>query len=288
VALTIGLLSSTASAAPEGALTLSPTTGNNATTEFTLTPPSGAHCTGPGTASYRWSAYIIDASIDATTLTFIGSGPSTVAGKYTSALLSSPDGTPWTLKNPSATPVGLISSIPPFSLAPNVNGQDLVAGDYKLGFACTLSGAVEGGHYWETVITLSSVTSTGFNWAQSTAPTTTTTLAATTTTAAGTNTTTVSGATTTTRPASTTTVGGTTTTVAGATTTTSGGATTTVAGTTTTTRAITTTIVGSGGSGQIATTGGAPLPIIVWAIVLLVLGRMAILLVRPSRGSSRR
>ena len=86
----------------------------------------------------------------------------------------------------------------------------------------------------------------------------------------------------------TTTVGGggsstTSTTVGGGSTTTSS----TVAGATTTTAVgsgagVTTTIRSSGG-GQLAATGGSPLPIVFWAVLLLVFGRMAILLGRPLR-----
>ncbi|MEQ1703605.1 MAG: hypothetical protein ABMA25_26150, partial [Ilumatobacteraceae bacterium] len=148
-------------------------------------------------------------------------------------------------------------------------------GTYNLGFACTLGAAGAGqiDKYWNVQLTFATDNNDApskITWTvagvQSTT-TTSTTLAPTSTT-----TTTIGGGSTTT---STTVVGGTTTTsstVAGATSTTAVGS---GAGVTTTIR--------SSGGGQLAATGGSPLPIMFWAVLLLVFGRMAILLGRPLR-----
>jgi hypothetical protein len=167
----VGLISTnSAFAAPQGTVTLSPTSGTEAST-FSMTPPAGAACTGAGTAGYRWSAYIVSAAVDASTLTYTATGPSAVAGQFTSPMYDSAGGSPVTLKNPAASPVGLINGIPTFSFASLVGQAGLVNGAYKVGIVCTFTGgAVEGGHYWESPITISGVTASGFSWAFGSAP----------------------------------------------------------------------------------------------------------------------
>jgi hypothetical protein len=161
-AATFGLAAN-ASAAPAGTNVLNPTSGNEATA-FSLTPPSGAACSGAGTSGYRWSAFIVSANVDPSTLTYIGSGPTgNAAGTYASPLYDTV-GNPITLKNPAAAPLGLISGIPSFNFTTNLGGTNFGNGAYTIGFACTLAGAVEAGHYWTTPVTFSSVTAAGLTY----------------------------------------------------------------------------------------------------------------------------
>lgn len=167
---TLGLGSSGALAGPPlGTNVLSPATGNTTTT-FTLTPPSGASCTGSGsgTPSYRWQTYFVDAGVDASTLTY-SSGPNPVAGHYVSPLYDSAGGNPVVNQNPSASPLGLISGIPTFSFASNA-GFVTAPGAYKIGFACTQAGALDAGKYWETPITISNVTASAFDYSFGSVP----------------------------------------------------------------------------------------------------------------------
>jgi hypothetical protein len=160
---TVGLLStgsgSAFAAAPKGANTLSPSPGNSDTV-FTMSPPAGASCSGAGTAGYRWQTYMVDAGVDASTLTF-GNGPLPVASHFVSKMY---DGVQNSVvnKNPSST--GQIVGIPNFSFSA-LAGVTVPAGAYKIGIACSLNNGtatvVEGGNYWETPITITTDTTTG-------------------------------------------------------------------------------------------------------------------------------
>lgn len=225
--------------------------------DFTMKLPQGAACQGSGTSNYRWETFLVSASVDVSALSFT-SGPEPVSGAFVSAVYSS-DGEAVSTKFPSASPLGLISGMPQLSL-PNTS-TPLPAGDYKIGVACQLSGAIQ--EYWSTAIT---VTGSDFAWAvnATSASTTTTSAAPTTTTSVGSSTTTSVGA--------------------GSTTTTSGASTTSTTSTSTTS----TTLFGSGAittypSYTIVATGGSPIPMLVWAVLLLALGRIVILLGRPMR-----
>lgn len=148
---------------PRGANDLSPLTGD-ATTVFALTPPVGASCTGSGAGvpEYRWQTYLVSALVDASTLTYAG-GQEPVTGAIVSPLHDSATGLPVVDQSPSGIPLGLIDGIPTFSFAPLVG--TLPAGEFKIGFACTQAGVLDAGNYWETPITISNVTPTGFDYA---------------------------------------------------------------------------------------------------------------------------
>lgn len=152
-----------AAAPPLGANDLAPLTGDAATV-YTLTPPAGASCTGSGLGvpAYRWQTYLVSASVDASTLTYVG-GPEPVAGAFVSALHDSASGLPVVDRIPADGPVGLIDGIPAFSLAPLVG--TIPAGEFKVGFACTRAGVLDAGNFWETPITISNVTPTSFDYA---------------------------------------------------------------------------------------------------------------------------
>ena len=277
---------------------LSPTgasiSGGGSGTEFSMTPPVGASCegSGAGVPAYRWQTYMVSASVDVATLAY-AAGPKPVAGAFVSPLFDSVSVSPVINKNPAASPLGLIQGIPVLSFAAFAPAGTVPAGVYKLGFACTKAGVTDS--YWTSQITVvvdAAELPSGFTWSvtEGTPPGTTTTFASVTTT------TTVGAATSTSapKPTTTTTVAGaaTTSTVAGSTTT------STVAGSPTTSAiaGATTTSIGFGSgsptptttpnyssSGTIPYTGASPLPFAVWAVLLLVFGRMAILFARPAR-----
>jgi hypothetical protein len=148
-----------AGAAPAGAITTGVASGTE-TTVFSILPPPGASCSGAGTSGFRWHGYITNVA-DSSTLTFGGGGPNAVVGSYVSALYDG-GGNPVINKNPAAAPVGLITGIPTYSLGTTTT--PLSNGVYKIGYACTLAGAVEGGHYWESPITISGISGANFNW----------------------------------------------------------------------------------------------------------------------------
>ena len=202
---------------------------------FTMQLPSGAHCQGSGASGYRWESFIVSASVDPATLTW-ADGPNAVAGALVSRLYSN-IGDPVSTKQPSNSPLGLISNIPQTSLGGTL--ASLPVGDYKIGIACQFSGATQ--EFWVATITvIANVQDTplGIQWdiaTQTTTTTTTTTIAPTTAAPV-----------------------------------------TTAAATTTTVAVITTTTV-VGSSGQVPVTGTNPAVVAMWALLVLVMGRMALL-----------
>jgi hypothetical protein len=261
---------------PDAASVGIPIFSGGSVTKFYLRVPAAAACTGDtATGGYRVQSYMVPASVNPATLTFNSSGP-IPAG--TGANLRQPlfaTSEPYLNANTavaSADGTGAIVGNPAFDFAVfGSSGPAVVPnGTYNVGIACTLgdASATQLDKYWNVQLTFTADAAdqpSGIKWTTPNQTVTTTVAAATTTVAAAT--TTVAGATTT--------VAGVTTTVAGATTTTRP----TIA--TSTTRA---PVASSGGSGNnLSATGGSPLPIVFWAILLLVFGRMAILLGRPLR-----
>ena len=257
-------------------------TGGSATA-FALSLPEGAVCSGDSaTGGYRAQTYMVPSVIDPSTLTFSNSGPLPAgSGAAFVQPLYSSVGSPWVNKT-TAVSTGLLVGLPvlSFAWAADVGGITfLPAGIYNIGFACTkgTASATQLDKYWNTQITIAASAAdvpAGLTWTASSGQSTTTTT--TTTAASSTTTTTISGATTTT--------------VASATTTTiRSGTTTAVLGGASTTINVSTTLFGSGagsatgGGRTIVATGSSPISIVVWAILLLVFGRMALLLGRPLR-----
>lgn len=254
-----------------------PLNAGGSATVFAMTPPVGAACSGDTTTDgYKVQSYMVPSSVNPSTLTFDSNGPIPTAtgANYRQPMFSS-GGTPVINRNTAVT-TGLLTGLPTMSFALfGASGPTIVPpGTYNLGFACTFGAAGAGqlDKYWNVQLTFATDNNDApskITWTvagvQSTT-TTSTTLAPTSTT-----TTVVGGSTTTS------------TTVGGGTSTTS----TTVFGATTTTQvgsgAGATTTIRSSGGGQLAATGGSPLPILLWAVLLLVFGRMAILLGRPLR-----
>ena len=268
-----------------------PTAGNVLTsggsaTAFSLTPPDGAACTGDSaTDGYRVQSYIVPSSVSPATLTFDSNGPTpNTTGANLRLPLFATTGTPiidrTTAVKTGPTSGGLITGMPTINFAVfGSSGPTVVpAGNYNVGFACTLGnpGPNQVDKYWNVVLTFAVTpgdSPSGITWTVGSSTPTTTTTAAPTTTAAGATTTTAAGATTTVEGATTTTAAGaTTTTVEGATTTTVSGDSGSGSGS-----------GGFGDGGTLPTTGASPIPVIVWGLLLLVFGRMAILLARPMK-----
>lgn len=258
-----------------------PITSGGSATKFYLRAPAGAACSGDSASGgYRVQSYMVPVGVDPAGLTFDSSGPM-------------PTGVGTALRQPlfaggsgyidantgvatTAGGAGALVDNPLFDFAVfGSQGPTVVPnGVYNVGIACTkgVASATQLDRYWNVQLTFladANDAPSGIKW---TTPGSTVSTTTTTTTIAGATTTTVAGATTTTvRSGSTT--SSTSTTLVGATTTV-GSATTLVAS-------------GSGGGGYygttIANTGSSPMPIVVWAILLLVFGRMALLLSRPLR-----
>ena len=274
-----------------GPLAGQPITSGGSATAFALTPPSGAACTGDSaTGNFRVQSYMVPSSVNPATLTFGAQGP--IPGGTGANLrqpLFSSAGSPVLNRTTAveATPGsgGLLTGLPAISFAVfGANGPTIVpAGTYNLGWACTVgaASATQLDRYWNVQLTFAVTPNdspSGITWTLASAPPPTTTLAPTTT-----------------APGATTTAPGATTTAPGDTTVDTTDTTpldTTPLDTTPidTTPFDTGTTVdlsagggfddGSGG-GTLVSTGSDPLPILVWAFLLLVLGRAAILLARP-------
>ena len=148
----VGLISTAASALPAGtaaagAATISPTSGNSATS-LNVQPPSGAVCPGDSASGgYRWQTFMVPNAVDAATLTYTAAGPDIVAPNTFAMPLYSA-GSPVTNRNTAVT-TGLITGIPFYSWSIFPAGT-FPAGAYKIGYACTLSGVTMS--YFQTTI----------------------------------------------------------------------------------------------------------------------------------------
>lgn len=261
-----------------------PLSAGGSSTAYALTPPPAAACSGDSaTGQYRVQTYMVPVSVDPSSLTFDSSGPLPAASgvNYRQPLFSAV-GSAFVNKT-TAVSTGLLTGLPTFSFAwVGADGTTfLPAGVYNIGYACTKGQAspTQLDRFWNmqlTIVADALDVPSLLTWAVPAVSATTTTAASasTTTTVAGAGTTTVAGATTTTFRS------GSTTSSSSTTSTTAAGATTTVAST---------TLFGSGAGGgsytgtYIAAAGSSPTPIIVWAVLLLVFGRMALLFGRPLR-----
>ncbi len=163
----LGTPSIASAVAAQGAATLSVSSGTGST-NFNISLPAGAACSGSGSSNYRWDSYFVAAATDASTLTFnagtIGNAP---VGSYASQLTDI-SGNVLGTKNPSASPVGLISGITQVNLS-SLAGAPV--GAYKLGIFCAnlgSSGALDAGHFWETKLTITNASTLA--WVLGTAP----------------------------------------------------------------------------------------------------------------------
>ncbi len=258
----------TASAATNnGGVVMAPTSGTAADNWDLSFAGSAIACPGDSaTGQYRVQSFAVPAGTNLDTLTFTSTGPA--VGQP----LFSPAGDALVNGLTDITTGNILQLPGSFSFVNN-GATDFAAGDWTVGIACTQgTGAGMTKSYWTTSITISNVVTTGaaadFSWAVGT-PTSTT--SSSTSTSIDRNSTT-----TTADPGTTTTTGdpGTTTTTAGGTTTTTGGASVGGSGTGGTPSAASpvTTL------GQLPYTGNSPLPMVFWAVALLVFGRIAMLL----------
>jgi hypothetical protein len=277
-----GVGSHQASAATAGTAQITTVTGapftatGNASTEFLIRTPSTAACAGDSAnGGWRIQSYMVNATKDPGTLTFDSSGPlpNVTGATYVQPMFSG--GNPYVNGN-TAVNTGALVGVPTFDFTiwSGTTGPTFMPpGTYNVGLGCWNLTTQTWDRYWNVQITVASNAS-GITWQAA---------------AGGTPTTTVPPATTTTVP------GATTTTVAGATTTTGATGTTdsSIVDTTApgdTTGSTDSTLVDSGaggdlgsGGGTLVTTGSSPVPAVVWGILLLVFGRIAILLARPIR-----
>ncbi len=280
-----------------------PLTSGGSATQFVVRPPTGAACTGDSASGgYRVQSYVVPVSVDPGALDYSSApgGPLPAGtgdafrqplrlpggGAYsniTTGIASTPGG---------GGPVPTSAAVS-FSYLGAGGAALLPAGTYNVGLACTLLSVGE--KYWNVQLTIvaDAADPAGIRWTVGapvvdTTTTTTTTVDTTTTTS-----TTIGGATTT----STSSVPGatTSTTVAGATSssssTTSSSVVSSGAGTGSGTGSQ--AAGGTGGSpssgsfpvsgGTLPRTGSSPTALVVWGVLLLVFGRMAILLGRKPR-----
>lgn len=258
-----------------------PLASGGSATSFTLKLPTGAACAADGNNGGRWHTYMVPASEDEAAVAFNGNGSLVGAsigsggtGTFRNSLYSLA-GTPVRGQAPNLGDAAIIN-IPNLRFTVWSTGN-VPPGTYDVGIACVdLDLASERDSYWNTQLTFvaDGEDPLGVTW---TSPTSSTT-----TTAPSTTTTTVGGSTTTTTAPSTTT-----TTVDGSTTTDPSTTTSTVADPSTTDTTIDVLGGGLGGSG----TGGGGLPVTGTSVLrlavssglLLVFGRMAVLVARPTR-----
>ena len=151
----VGLVSPSAHALPAGSpaagtSTLSPTSGNSATT-ISLTPPAGAACAGDSaTGGYRWQTFMAASSVDAGTITYAGGSPVAQGTAFIQPLFSIA-GSPVTDQLTTVT-TALITGVPSMSIGGVFPAGFVPAGNYNIGFACTLAGATTS--FWSTPIVI--------------------------------------------------------------------------------------------------------------------------------------
>ena len=246
-------------------------------TEFSILLPTGAACTGDSAnGGYRVQGYMVPVAVAPGTLTFDATGPTPngIGANFRQPLYTALGSGFVDAQTSAATAAGgpgPVVNIPAMSLAVFSPGN-IPAGDYNLGIACTLgtASATQLDKFWNVVVTVATDAGdapAGVTWTISEGSATTTTTSASTTT---------------------TTTGGTTTTTAGGTTTTTDGSTTTTTGDGSTT----TTVLGGGSptgtsvGGSITSlpvTGSSTMSLVVWSVLLVLFGRIALLLGRPPR-----
>ena len=250
-----------------------PLAGGGSATPFQLDLGRNPACPGDSAGGdFRVQSFMVPASADLNALTFDAHGPVAAGGDFRQPLFDA-TGSPFVdeLTDQAVPPAatGGISGLPSFDFGVFAPG-DVPAGDYSVGIACTLgpAGPNQLKSFWRARLTVAASADddpAGITWTTPTPPAT------------------PRGD----RPTSTTAPGGRTT----ATTTPGGRSTaTTVPGdtTTTSTPAGGVEFAGSAPSdpsmfravGQLRLTGSSPWYFIIWGIVLVVFGRIAILLAR--------
>ncbi|MFZ4812813.1 MAG: hypothetical protein ACOYL9_15850, partial [Ilumatobacteraceae bacterium] len=113
---------------------------------FLMVLPTGAACSGSGSAGYRWDTFLVDASVDPGALRFVA-GPQPV-GDALVTFLRDIDGGKLSQKFPAGSPAGFIPEIPSISLPNTVTPLPL--GTYRIGVACNFNQLTQ--QYWDTTI----------------------------------------------------------------------------------------------------------------------------------------
>lgn len=263
-------------------------TGGSAT-PFTLRLPAGAACTGDSANdAYRLQSYLVPSSVSPASLTFdfVGPVPQGVGASLRQPLYTV-DGNPYVdYQTANATEPGgpgPVVNIPAFWFGVYSPGN-VPAGTYNAGIACTkgTASSTQLDKYWNVQLVVVASTSdepAAFTWTAQQTPTTTTTTITTTPGPSSTTTTTTRGTTTsTTAP-----TGSTTRTSSSSSTTTTTTAPAKVA-------AAAATAAPTGGApasptvassvAELPRTGASTTSLVVWSLLLLVFGRMAVLLGR--------
>jgi hypothetical protein len=266
-----------AAGALQGPVTLS-VTGGDSTTPFTISLPAFSACAEDSAAGgWTVTSFMVPTTVDLNTLTFDSGGPTpaSVGGAYADfrqplwlvggdAYLSRQ-----TVNATPPDPSGPIVDPGTFDFNPGYVAGDIPAGAYNIGIACVdETNAIQ--QYWYTGISVTvdaaDPGSADISWAFAAEPPPTTT----TTTGEGSTTTTTGDGSTTTTTGD----GSTTTTTSDDSTTTTGSAgvlgSSFTGGTPSAASAVTT-------AGQLPYTGSSPVPMVVWAVALLVFGRIAML-----------
>jgi hypothetical protein len=162
-----------------GPLTVATVSGSSVTlTGFTAAPTASPtvigtasansfiSCPGDGIAGYKWTSYMVPASVDVATLTYNASGPIAPSGVTFAQPLFSSSGSPQVSKSPGLGD-GLVTPIPA-NLGFGAIASLVTNGEYKIGYACTLNGNTE--RYWQTSIVAKDADGTTFNWVKGTLP----------------------------------------------------------------------------------------------------------------------
>lgn len=147
---------------------VSPQSGDAATTNFQISLPSGAACSGDtATDGYRVDSYVVPSSVSPDSLNF-----SSGAANEGAALISA-GGNPYELQATGVSS-GVVLTPPEFSWSAYVGdfgtgpgqGFDLYTGSWNVGLICvTAAGVPDGNNYWNTVFTFAPSGSSGdFTW----------------------------------------------------------------------------------------------------------------------------
>lgn len=265
-----------------------PLTNGGSATPFTLRLPADAACTGDSAnGAYRVQSYLVPSSVSPASLIFdfVGPVPQGVGASLRQPLYTI-DGNPYvdqqTANATAPGGPGPVVNIPAFWFGVYVPGN-VPAGTYNAGIACTkgTASSTQLDRYWNVQLVVVASTSdepAGFTWTAQQTPTTTTTTSTTTPASSSTTTTTTRGTTTSTTAAT------------GSTTTTSSSTTTTTTTAPVKVAAAAATAAPTGGApasptvassvAELPRTGASTTSLVVWSLLLLVFGRMAVLLGR--------
>jgi hypothetical protein len=274
-------------APPGGADAGSPVNSGVSATEFALTPPTGAACSGDSaTDGFRVQSYMVPANVDPSTLTFNNQGPipQDIGANLRLPLISA-TGDPF-INVTTAVTTGLLTNLPITSLnrLRALGGPAVVpAGTYNIGYACTkgTASATQEDRFWNVQIQISADPNdapSGLAFSVVGASSTTTTTSSTSSTST-TSTTVAPQGNGTTSTSSTVPRSSTSSSTSSSLAVQSGAPGGSSSGTSSSSQSSSST----SSSSTLSVTGTTPVPLLFWAILMLVFGRIAVLLGRPIR-----